>query len=107
MRKGEREETLLQTYRVLRNKDNMDPSTRFQLCQPKTGEVTTRQTAGHLNVAPKQWKGEVRRNFWSVRVVEPWNALPDIVKKAESLNCFKNSLDNLQGRGRKTRVGQQ
>ena len=103
MRRGD----LLQTYRVLTSKDNVDPSTWFQLYQPKEGEVTTRQTGGYLNVAPQQWKGEIRRNFWSVRVVEPWNSLPDIVKKAESLNCFKNSLDNLQGRGRKTRVGQQ
>ena len=98
---------LLQTYRVLTSKDNVDPTTWFQLCQRKEGEVTTRQTGGHLNVVPQQWKGEIRRNFWSVRVVEPWNSLPDSVKKAESLNCFKNSLDNLQGRGRKTRVGQQ
>ena len=56
---------------------------------------------------PKQGKGEIRRNFWSVRVTEPWNSLPNLVKRVETVNCFKNALDNLQGRGRNTRVGQQ
>ena len=98
---------LLQAYRVLTNKDNVKTSTWFQLCQPKEGEVTTRQTGGYINVVQQQWRGEIRRNFWSVRVVEPWNSLPDLVKKADTLNCFKNSPDNLQGRGRNTRVGQQ
>ena len=98
---------LLQAYRVLTEKDNVSPATWFQLCQPREGEVSTRQTTGFLNVVPQQGKGEIRNNFWSVRVIEPWNALPDSVKRVESLNWFKNALDNMQGRKRNTRVGQQ
>ena len=30
----------------------------------------------------------------------------EVVAGVERVNCFKNALDNLQGRGRKTRVGQ-
>ena len=56
--------------------------------------VTTRQGGGHLNIVPLDWNTELRRNFWSVRVVNLWNSLPDSIKKAESLNSFKNSLDN-------------
>ena len=55
---------------------------------------------GYLNVVPQQGKGEIRNNFWSVRVVQPWNLLPDSVNRVESLNCFKNVLDNMQGRKR-------
>jgi ribonuclease P/MRP protein subunit RPP40 len=98
---------LVQAYRVISGKDNVSPATWFQFCQPRDGEVSTRQTTGHLNVIPKQGKGEIRRNFWSVRVTEPWNSLPNMVKSVETVNCFKNALDNLQGRGRNTRVGQQ
>ena len=36
---------------------------------------------------------EVRRNFYTVRVVSQWNLLPEKVKNQESLNAFKNSLD--------------
>ena len=98
---------LVQAYRVLSGKDNVSPATWFQFCQPRDGEVSTRLTTGHLNVVPKKAKGEIRRNFWSVRVTEPWNSLPNLVKRVETVNCFKNALDNLQGRGRNTRVGQQ
>ena len=93
---------LLQAYRVLTSKDNVEASTWFQLCQAKEGVVTSRQTAGYINVVPLMWNGETRCNFWSVRVVEIWNSLQDIVKQADTLNSFKHSLDNFQGRGRKT-----
>ena len=87
---------LLQAYMVLTNKDNGETSTWFQLCQPKEGEVTTRQNGGYLNVVPQQWRGDIRCNFWSVRVVKPWNALPDLVKKTETL---KNHLITSMGVG--------
>ena len=98
---------LLQAYKVLTKKDNVSAETWFQLCQPRDGEVSTRQTTGFLNVVPQKGKGEIRNNFWSVRVAEPWNALPDCVKKMETLNGFKNALDNTQARKRNTGVGQQ
>ena len=87
---------LLMAYRVFSGKDNMDPSTWFKNFGPGEGVVTRRQ-GGHLNVETPQWRGEVRRNFWSVRVTELWNSLPDGVKKVETLNAFKNSVDNLRG----------
>ena len=61
--------------------------------------ATTRRQAGFWNVEEKDWGGEIRRNFWSVRVIEPWNGLPDSIKKQETLNGFKNSVDNLFGWG--------
>ena len=88
---------MLQAYRVLTSKDNVEASTRFQLCQAKEWVVTSRQTVGYLNVVPQMWNGETRRNFWSVKVVEIWNSL-----QADTLNSFKHSPDNFQGRGRKT-----
>ena len=36
---------------------------------------------------------EVRRNFFNVRVVREWNKIPDEVKKAQSVNAFKNAYD--------------
>ena len=87
---------LLQAYRVLTSKDNVDPTTWFTMYQPQEDTVRTRQSGGHLNIVPQQWNGEVRRNFWSVRVVEHWNSLPNTVKMASTVNMFKNSIDNLK-----------
>ena len=36
---------------------------------------------------------EIRRNFFSNRVVIEWNALPQHVVDAPSVNAFKNRLD--------------
>ena len=89
---------LITAYKVLAGKDNVDPATWFTPCDRREGATTRRQT-GHLNVETPQWRGEVRRNFWSVRVCNPWNDLPDEVKRAETLNGFKNAVDSLMGWG--------
>ena len=38
---------------------------------------------------------ELRRNYFSLRVVTAWNALPDNVITAPNVNCFKSRLDKL------------
>ena len=63
--------------------------------EKRDGAAATRLTRGHLNVKRGEGHTELRNNFWSQRVVDPWNALPDQVKQAESLNVFKNGIDNL------------
>ena len=40
---------------------------------------------------------EVRRNFFSQRVVKHWNGLPDEVVGATSVNSFKNRIDREWG----------
>ena len=67
-------------------------------------EGRTRQTRGFMNIQGSHWtRGEgnleIRKNFWSQRVTDQWNNLPDEVKAAESLNYFKNGLDNVMFRG--------
>ena len=37
----------------------------------------------------------VRQNFFSTRVVNAWNSLPDAVVSAPTLNTFKNRLDRV------------
>ena len=88
---------LLQAYRVFNGVDDVDPSLWFHMEQPREGEVATRHQRGHLNVKKVEGinQSELRRNFWSQRVIDPWNGLPNQVKQAESLNVFKNGIDNL------------
>ena len=90
---------LLQAYRVLNGVDDVDPGMWFNMAHPRGDAAATRHTGGHLNVKRgdegRLDVGAVRRNFWSQRVTDPWNNLPDGVKQAESVNSFKNGIDNL------------
>ena len=38
---------------------------------------------------------EITKNFWSQRVTEEWNNLPNEVKSADTLDNFKNGIDNV------------
>ena len=54
----------------------------------------TRDLRGHTRKLLKvRSRLEVRSNFFSNRVVNTWNSLPDKVVTAPSLNCFKSRLD--------------
>ena len=88
---------LLQAYKVIRGVDDVDPSLWFDMVQPRAGAMTTREVSGAHNVKreERQINTEIRKNFWSQRIIDPWNNLPDEVKQAESLNVFQNGIDNL------------
>ena len=77
---------LIQMYKVCSGKLNVKPETWFTMCDVRNGAATTRMQSGLYNVVPPAWNGEIRRNFWSVRVSEEWNSLPDSVKQAETEN---------------------
>ena len=77
---------LIQAYRVLSGKADVYPNIWFTLYLPAEDTVRTRQAGGHLNLVPQQLKGEVRQHFWSMRLVETWNTLPNSVKMASTVN---------------------
>ena len=55
---------------------------------------TGRDTRGHSKkLAKDRSRLDIRRMFFSQRVVSVWNGLPEAVVTAPSLNCFKNRLD--------------
>ena len=51
-------------------------------------------TRGNLyKLVPDRSKYELRRHYFTHRIVSVWNSLPDIVVSAESVNSFKSRLD--------------
>ena len=52
---------------------------------------------GHHAIRPREYKYRVRGEFFSNRVVRDYNGLPNTVKQAETINSFKNSLDDHGG----------
>ena len=113
---------LIQAHRVFSGEVKVNPETFFKRSIPGNrqvqqildrpagegrptveGVVTTRKQGGFWNVDTPGWNGEVRRNFWSVRVCDPWNKLLDTIKMAETTIGFKNGLDENRGWGRQQR----
>ena len=87
---------LIMMYRIMTGKDDVHYSTWFEKMTDRENGATTRTTSGFLNVVPPGLcSGDLRRNFFSIRVVKPWNNLPDQVKQAETVNTFKNRLDKI------------
>ena len=77
---------VIQTYKIMNNIDRIDGKKFFKPCK----EVRTR---GHLKRVEKtQCKSLVRRNAFSQRMANDWNALPDAVVMSGSINQFKARL---------------
>ena len=79
---------LIETYKILTGKERINPEIFF------TQAVTTGRLRGHhLKLFVPRCRTNVRKQFFSVRVVSQWNGLPAVVVEAESVNSFKNRLD--------------
>ena len=78
-------------YKILKEVENVDKSTWFQQV-PADRIQHTRATEGGHNIVRTNSRLELRRNFFSQRVAERWNALPRKTKEARTVVEFKNLL---------------
>ena len=95
---------LIQAYKVLTGKERVSHQTWFQTGAALDDRVGTRARAGVFNVERLEGRLEIRKNFWAVRVADKWNQLPDQVKSANTVNSFKNGLDNWTEKEKKRRA---
>jgi len=79
---------LIECYKLLTGKENIDPHRFFQLSDNIHG------LRGHsLKLSLNRCRLDLRKNFFSQRVISAWNSLPQHVVDATSVNSFKNRLD--------------
>ena len=71
---------VLQTFKILRNKDKVEPSTWFTMAS--VGARITRMTTEPLNIRAQAPRLDIRRQFFSQRVVENGNStgMPSEIK---------------------------
>jgi len=80
---------LIETYKILTGKENVNRDTFFHLIDSE------RQLRGHgLKLHKRRCRLDKRKFFFSQRVVNSWNCLPEFVVEAPSLNSFKKRLDD-------------
>ena len=85
---------MVQVFKILGGIDNVDFSSWFTL----VGENVVRPTRGTayaMHLIPSRSNTDIRRNFFSNRVVSTWNFLPTELKKSRTLNIFKTGLEKI------------
>jgi ribosomal protein S20 len=79
----------IETFKYLHGKYSVDTATLLLRHEPKG--MTTR---GHsLKLQKRECHSNIRQNFFSFRVVNMWNSLPEEIVMADSVNCFKGRFD--------------
>jgi len=77
---------MIKTYKLYTGK--YDQQVALALPKNVTGEYFTRGNCNKLLV--KRCRYEPRKNFFSNRIVNIWNSLPDYVVMYDTINTFKN-----------------
>ena len=82
---------LVQAFKIIHGLDNVDRSSWFTLMGDSDNNIT-RQQSNPLNIRGKRATLDVYKNFFSNRVVDHWNSLPDTLKMKGPLSNFRKKL---------------
>ena len=86
---------MIQVWKILHEHAHVDKNKWFSSAYvPGENERQTRISSDPLNLKLPVVHTEIRRNFFSARVINIWNDIPYEIKSAGNLNIFKNKLDN-------------
>ena len=92
---------MLETYKIMNEIDDVDYRTWFTKVDEqhqKTRQAVTISEDGTVlatdNLMKPKSKLEIQKNFFSCRVVDHWNNLPDDVRKAANVPEFKKKYDD-------------
>ena len=83
---------MIETYKTIHGLNHLNKNKFFDFAAERS-ERTTRLTEDPLNLRAKNSNTDIRKKFWSQRVIRPWNELPREVKHAGSINAFKQLYD--------------
>ncbi len=82
------EADMVQTFKIVKGIDRVEHGTWFHLATD--GGRATRSADCPHNLRQMAARLEVRRNFFSNRVIDSWNQLPTHVKNVKTVSSFKN-----------------
>ena len=85
---------LVQTFKIIRGFDDVRSEIWFKLVGENPARLT-RHSNDPLNINRQNPRCEIRKNFFSQRVINIWNALPSDVKISASVFSFKRKVHEL------------
>ena len=81
-------------HKILHAKGGLQPETWFDLAERSVR--VTRSTADPLNLRVKHGRLEMRKHFFSIRVIESWNKIPNNVRGVNNSNKFRDAYRKLR-----------
>ena len=94
---------MIQTFKIVNKIDDVEPSDFFTFSTAQhshatrqAATVTETATLPSLGFSQGPCNLELRRNFFSQRVVALWNTLPTEVQSAPSVDQFKIRYDSVR-----------
>jgi len=83
-------EIVQRDYKIVHRKEDIDHHQFFEFVS------NGHELRGHdLKLFKQYSRLNIRKHFFSQRVIDAWNALPSSVVDATSVNSFKRNLDEL------------
>ena len=79
---------MIEVFKIVKGIDKVDKNIFFAFADNS-------RVRGHkYKLVKRHSKLDIRKQFFSNRVINDWNSLPDEVVAADTVNCFKARLDN-------------
>ena len=79
---------MIEVWKILNEEEDVKYSTWFTMASDHSMKVT-RQSSNPYNILKPKYNSDIRKNFFSVRIVDMWNNLLENVHKAGSIGDFK------------------
>jgi len=83
---------MIDVFKMINGYTRVDVERFFKFADQRH-EVPTR-SAVNKHLVPEKCRLEIRKHFFTNRIVQGWNALPIDIREAESVNRFKNLYDD-------------
>ena len=99
---------MIEVFRTMKGFNKVDKKEWFHIRDPETARAT-RSTVSVSDNGSEQRSDvlfkecvrlETRKHFFTVRVIQEWNDLPDGVRNQKTINSFKNHYDEWKRRQR-------
>ena len=96
---------LIEVYKVMKGFTRVNKHHWFNIQRPEESRSTRRNASITVQgeyrrddmISKEHVRLEIRKHFFTIRVVNRWNELPNEIRKQTSVNSFKNSLDRWLG----------
>ena len=85
---------MIQTFKILTGIDKVPKDIWFRTVRDEQNRRPTRLVNHELDlITTETCRTDLRKNFFSQRVITSWNSLPNYVKDSRSISAFKSNYN--------------